>query len=268
MNPVARINPGLRDIFRMGVREIHAYRVWLVLGVFQVLLQLLLLRAIWQAVYGGRDAVEGVPIDTMITYLTIIGLLEFMTRFEIAGRIQQRIDEDRVAVDMVRPVSFVKQMVSLTLGYSAGEWVALVVVIPALLLAGSLAPPAYGVFLVFLASFVLAYTVNLLISLLIGLSSFWLISAGGMRAVVMVSSGLLSGALVPVWFMPEPLRTVVEWLPFQATAFLPASIYVEQAQGWEMWRALGVQAVWVVALWATSAFMWRRAQNRLVVQGG
>ncbi len=61
--------------------------------------------------------------------------------------------------------------------------------------------------------------------------------------------------------MPGPLRTVVEVLPFQATAFLPASIYVEESQGADMWRALGIQLFWIVALWAASAWTWRRASE-------
>lgn len=38
-----------------------------------------------------------------------------------------------------------------------------------------------------------------------------------------ISSDFLAGALVPLWFMPDALRTLLEWLPFQAVMFLPAS---------------------------------------------
>ena len=268
MNGWTRINPGLRDIFRMGVREIYAYRIWLYLGVFQVFLQLVLMRAIWSAVYGDRQLVDGIPIETMITYLTVVGLLEHVMRIDIADEIHERIDQGRVAVDMVRPIGFVRQMVALNLGSAAGVWLTLVVVIPGLLLIGSLTPPDPGPLAMFLASVVLAYAVNMLIWLLVGLTGFWLVNVSGMRSMIWVASGFLAGALVPIWFMPAPLRTVVEWLPFQATAFLPASIYVGQAQEWEMWRALGVQAMWIVILWTVAAWTWRRAQNRLVVQGG
>lgn len=265
---VRRINPGLRDIFRMGVREMFAFRMWLYLGVFEVFLQLILLRAIWSAVYDDRESVDGVPIATMITYLTVVSLLEHIMGIKIADEIHDRIDQGQVAVDMVRPVGFVRQMISLNLGYTAGVWITLIIVIPGLMLVGSLAPPTPGVFLVFLVSVVLAYVVNMLLWLLVGLSGFWLISVDGMRAIMWATSGFLAGSLIPLWFMPGPLRAVVEWLPFQATAFLPASIYVEQAQGWEMWRALAIQAFWVTALWVFSWWVWKRAQNRLVVQGG
>lgn len=261
-------NPGLRDIFRLALRRTYAYRIFTALGVLQVFLQLALLRAIWQAVYGDQEMVDGVEIETMVVYLTVIGLLNFIVYPGIAREIHRRIDQGQVAVDMVRPVGFVRQMVALELGDSAGRWMLLIVVIPGLVLIGSLTPPALPVFAAFLLSLVLAFTVSVLIWLLVGLSGFWLIEVGGMTSMVGIAGNFLAGSTIPLWFMPEPLRILVELLPFQAIYFLPASIYVEQAQGAEMWRALGIQLFWVVSLWLLSAWVWRRAQNRLVVQGG
>lgn len=268
MNELDLRNPGLRDIFRMGMRRVYAYRMWTYLGVLQVFLQLVLIRAVWEAVYGDREIVEGIRIETMVTYLTIVGLVGFIVDSGMAREIHNRIDQGQVAVDMVRPVGFVRQMLALNLGDSAGRWVLLVVVIPGLMVVGSLAPPSPGVFMLFMLSLGMAIVVNSLIWLLVGLTGFWLINVSGMTAVIFVLSSFMAGSMIPVWFMPGPLRVLVEWLPFQATAFLPASIYVEQATGADMWRALGVQALWSVALWVLTAWTWRRAQNQLVVQGG
>lgn len=261
-------NPGLRDIVRMGVRRVFAYRMWGYLGVLQVFLQLVLLQAVWRAVYGDRAVVDGVSIDTMIAYLTVVGLINFIIYPGIADEIERRIDQGQVAVDMVRPVGFVRQMLALELGNSAGRWLLLVLVIPGLMLIGSLALPAVGTLLVFLVSMVLAFAVSVLIFLLVGLASFWLINVGGMRAMVGLASNFLAGSMVPVWFMPGPLRALVEWLPFQAIAFLPASIWVGEATGGEVWRSLAVQAGWVAILALAAWWTWRRAQHRLVVQGG
>jgi ABC-2 type transport system permease protein len=115
---------------------------------------------------------------------------------------------------------------------------------------------------------VLAFAVSVSMWLLVGLSGFWLMQIQGMRGLVAMASSFLAGSMIPVWFMPGPLRTLVEWLPFQSINFLPASIWVGQATGGEIWRALGVQAVWVVVLGLLAAWVWSRAQRRIVVQGG
>jgi len=268
MNAMGKVNPGLRDIFRLGVRRVYAYRMWTYLGVLQVFFQLTLLSAIWRAVYGDRRAVDGVAIETMITYLTVVGLINFIIYPGIADEIHRRINQGQVAVDMVRPVGFVKQMIALELGNSAGRWLLLITVIPGLWLIGSLQLPHAVATLGFLASVALAFTVSTLISLLIGLSGFWLINISGMRAMIFMVGNFLAGSMIPVWFMPEPLRVLTQWLPFQAITFLPASIYVQEATGGEIWRALGIQTLWLVLLWMGAAWTWRRAQDQVVVQGG
>jgi ABC-2 type transport system permease protein len=261
-------NPGLRDIFRMGVRRVYAYRMWTYLGVLQVFLQLMLLRAVWEAVYGDRESVDGVPIETMITYLSVVGLINFIIYPGIASEIARRIEQGQVAVDMVRPVGFVRQMLALEVGDSAGRWILLVVVIPGLMLIGSLAPPSPGAALLFLLSIALAFAVSVLMWLLVGLSSFWLMDIQGMRGLVGMTSSFLAGSMIPLWFMPGPLRAVVEWLPFQSINYLPASIWVGQATGWQVARALGIQLFWALALGMLAAWVWSRAQRRIVVQGG
>jgi len=268
MNAFAGVNPGLWDIFRLAIRRVYAYRTWTFLGVLQVFFQLALLSAIWRAVYGDRPAVDGVAIETMIGYLTVAGLLNFIIYPGIADEIHRRIDQGQVAVDMVRPVGFVRQMIALELGNSAGRWLLLIVVMPGLWLIGSFTLPGPLVTSAFLASVALAFTVSTLISLLVGLSGFWLINISGMRAMIFMVGNFLAGSMVPVWFMPAPLRVLVEWLPFQAITFLPASIYVREATGSQMWRALGIQALWLVVLWMGAAWTWRRAQDQVVVQGG
>ncbi|MGC4193141.1 MAG: ABC-2 family transporter protein [Thermomicrobiales bacterium] len=262
------VNPGLRDIFRMGLRRTYAFRTWLYLGILQVFFQLLLVKAIWKAVYGNAEQVNGVSVDTMITYLTVIGMINFMIYPIIADEIHTRIDDGQVAIDMVRPIGFIRQMLALELGHSVGTWLLLIVVVPGLLLLGSLTPPSPGAFLVFLLSFGLAFAVSIQIWLLVGLSAFWLLNIGGMRSMVGLVGGFFAGSLIPLWFMPGPLRTIAEWLPFQAIAYLPASIYTEQATGGAMWRAIGIQAIWLAILAVAVAQVWNRAQRRLVVQGG
>jgi ABC-2 type transport system permease protein len=261
-------NPGLRDIFRMGVRRVYAYRMFTWLGVLQVFLQLIMLRAIWEAVYGDRREVDGVPIETMITYLTVVGLINFVIYPGIAMEIGRRIEQGQVAVDMVRPVGFVRQMLALELGDSAGRWILLVVVIPGLMLVGSLAPPSPAAALLFLVSLALAFAVSVLMWLLVGLSGFWLMQISGMRGLIGMASNFLAGSMIPVWFMPGPLRTAVEWLPFQSITYLPASIWVGQATGSEMWRALAVQAIWVAVMGLLASWVWQRAQRHIVIQGG
>jgi len=61
---------------------------------------------------------------------------------------------------------------------------------------------------------------------------------------------------------------VLEWLPFQAVTFLPASIFAGETTGSAIVRPLAVQAVWIGILLVLIRLMWNRAQRKLVIQGG
>jgi ABC-2 type transport system permease protein len=117
-------------------------------------------------------------------------------------------------------------------------------------------------------SLVLAYLISLMIWLVVGMGGFWMTSTQGLRFLLSTIQSFLSGAVVPLWFLPDVLRTVLQLLPFQGMAFLPLSIFVGQATGIDILVALGIQLFWVVVLALMAAFVWRRAQWKLVVQGG
>ena len=68
--------------------------------------------------------------------------------------------------------------------------------------------------------------------------------------------------------MPDGLRFAMTLLPFQATNFLPASIYSGQVAGRDTLIPIAQQLVWLVLLSLTARLMWARAQHKIVVQGG
>jgi ABC-type uncharacterized transport system permease subunit len=77
----------------------------------------------------------------------------------------------------------------------------------------------------------------------------------------------LSGAVIPLWFMPGWLQAIADFLPFQAATFTPLSIYFGRPSG-GLAAALAVQLLWVLVLLGICAWVWSRAQRRVVVQGG
>lgn len=256
------------ETIRVAAMRTRVYRVSIIFGLISMAMQLFLLRTVWDAVYGDRESLEGIGRQQLLVYLSISALQRITLPGEISREIDDRVSTGQVAGDLTRPFSFMKQMIARQLGSSLGFSIWLVAAIPLALLIGSLRPPSPTNLAAYALSFVLAYTINLLIWLLVGLASFWLLNAGGLRAMVDMTSGLLSGLVVPVWFMPGWMRSIVEVLPFQAANFLPATIFAGQVGGSDIVRPLLVQAFWIVALLAFAGWVWSRAQRKLVIQGG
>lgn len=265
---IGPVHPAWRELIRISARNVQAFRFRLVGWLLTLMIQLYLLRVVWSAAYDGRESVEGVSSGSLLVYLTISALHRFFLPDRIAFLIEERIRTGSVASDLIRPFGFLKQMIAIQTGSVAGSAPLLIVVVPVAMLVGSLRLPAIETLLVYLVSLALAFVVNALIWMLVGLLGFWLMDIGGLRATISVASSFLAGALVPLWFMPDILRTVVEWLPFQATMFLPASIFAAQTTGSDAIQPLLVQVAWIGVLVAIANVVWRRAQRKLVIQGG
>jgi ABC-2 type transport system permease protein len=79
---------------------------------------------------------------------------------------------------------------------------------------------------------------------------------------------LLSGLLMPIPFFPDWLAGISRWLPFQAIAYVPSSIYLGRFSGADLAAALGLQAAWALVLVGAGALLWKVEARRLTVQGG
>ena len=263
------VHPGFVACMRASIRRTYAYRARFLLWLLRTMAQLYLLRLVWEALYAGRDAVDGIPAVMLIVYLTIAMLQEFLIQPVIVFEIDQRIMRGTVATDIVRPIGFMWQMLGLEFGAVLGRAPVLLLAIPISMLVGSLRlPPTPEAFAGYVASLVLAYVISVLVWMLVGLGGFWMTSIHGLRFLLGTVQGFLAGALVPLWFLPDALRTALELLPFQGMVFLPISIFIGETQGRDLLGALAVQLFWVVALAALAVLVWRRARWKLVVQGG
>ena len=268
MNRSYSINPAWWELIRVTARQFIAFRMNLVFSIAIFMIQLYVTRSVWEAVYAGRSEVDGVSADTLLVYLTISSLGSWFLPGIAAWTIQERVLSGDVALDLVRPFGYLKLVMAQDIGTAWGYAPTLVVYVPAALLVGSLDPPSVGNGALYLVSFALAFLVNSLIWMHIGLLAFWMQHVNGIRAIVGVSTAFLSGALVPLWLMPDGVRFVFRLLPFQALAFLPASIYSGQVTGRDALEPLAIQLLWIGMLLLTVRWMWKRAQDRIVIHGG
>jgi ABC-2 type transport system permease protein len=261
--------PALLEIARTRLRIAYTYRVNVIFATFLTGLQIYLLTVVWKAAYGGRTEVDGIAIEQLLVYLTLANLQLRFLRPEMDFHIQQRIREGQIGFDLSRPVGYPSQLMAGAVGEMVGLLPFLVVAFPVALIAGELTAPAsveagFG----YAAALFLAWIVAALLVLLIGLVSFWTLEMNGFRMIYTLVGNFATGALVPLWFMPDALRAVIQLLPFQAIAFVPVSIYVGAPATGAIWSSLLLQAAWVGILILVIRWVWSKAFRHTVIQGG
>ncbi len=84
-----------------------------------------------------------------------------------------------------------------------------------------------------------------------------------------LGSGVLAGLYFPLGFLPGPLETVLRYAtPFPSILQVPLDVLVEREPMATGLTLVAVQAGWAVLLLALCRLVQRRAERRLVVQGG
>lgn len=257
------------SLIRVGRLTPWMYRASTLLSLVVLAIEVALYAVVWRAIYGGHTgSVAGADVDTAVGYavlgITIAGVLNVWPGNSIEGRVRDGL----IGVDLTRPIGLLTQSLAVQTGYVIAGLPAVLVGLGTGLLVGGLAGPSgMAAAAGFAVSLVLAFCVSQLITLLMSLASFWTLEVGGIGMMFAVVRMFMSGAILPLWFMPGWLRGIAEALPFQAATYTPLATYFGRPPG-GLAAALGVQALWVLVLAVLCALVWSRAKRWVVVQGG
>ena len=245
------------------------YRFEYVMGIINTVLNFLVYWCIYKALYGGATEVDGITFSMVATNFVIsLGLTNAFSKNEMF--LQDKIKQGTIANEFLKPVNFKLRMMFEDLG--DGFFKVVFNFLPAVIIAmlfTKLEPPA-GIFnfLLCIISAVLGYLVLWHISFIIQTLAFWLFNVWGLVTIKNVIVNILSGVLLPLWFMPEPILNIIKFTPFDSIFFTPVQLYLGQLQGYEIIINFGRQLLWIGILYAIGELLWRKGIKRLVVQGG
>jgi ABC-2 type transport system permease protein len=115
---------------------------------------------------------------------------------------------------------------------------------------------------------VLSYAILWLLSAIVGLVAFWAMELGNMGMVKDSIVRILSGSIIPLWFFPSSIQTISKFLPFQYTYQTPLAIYIGEIRTVDALKAMGIQFVWIAALYVLLYVVWNKAKKKTLIQGG
>lgn len=178
-----------------------------------------------------------------------------------------------IAYELCRPVSIYNMWFARSIGARTAE--ATLRCVPVLLGACLIpapykisAPADFGCFLLFLPTMLLALSVTVSFCMLVYMLCFFTVSPQGWRMLFTGAVEFLSGSILPLPFMPEPYRSIIEYLPFASMQNVPFRIYSGSLTGNAMIKAILLQIFWLVFLVLLGNLICKLAQRRVVVQGG
>jgi ABC-2 type transport system permease protein len=259
----------LKGLYRGGYRAVLAYRSDLMFGIAGMIIQVVLTVTVWRVLYLDKNQVSGVDSSTAVSYAVLAACFQSIVMPWQFSSLPLRIMQGQIGVDMIRPRSLISQCLAQATGTLVGRLpIGLSGLVVGLALRGVRPPAGELELLAWVCSTGLGIANVLTINLLVSMAAFWTLEISGPMIIYRFGSAFLSGALVPLWFMPDWLRQVVSWLPFQAQIYAPLSLWFGAGSGESIVRTLAVQGMWVVILWLLLQLVWRQAVRKVVILGG
>jgi ABC-2 type transport system permease protein len=262
-----RLEPYVEFAKKAFARE-ATYRMEVFTNIGSLVLRVYLLKCLWTALYSQNVAPINLPLHGMITYATVALLMSLILEVDGTRMIRDAVREGNIAMVLMKPISAPLYFFSDGLGQTLLH---VILVIPCLLFALLIVHvdvPDAATFAVFLLAFLIGYGVNFFLNFLMNSIAFWTLETFAMQLIVRWASDLLSGQIIPLTFFPGLLGNLLFALPFAAIYSTPLLIYVGIIPRDQWALALAVQVMWLVLFGALSAFVWRAAQRRVVIQGG
>lgn len=233
-------------------------------------MEILIFRAFW------LESPERFPMgmEALAAYIWLQqAFLSFYAAWTWDNDILEAVKTGSVAYELTRPMDLYGMWMSRALAQRLSRGV--LRALPILLL-GVLLPAPYGlrfrispaVFGLFLVSLALMLTVVCSFSLLIYALTFHLTDSNGVRVVSVAAADLLGGGIVPLPFLPEPLRTVAALSPFGSMQNVPLRIFGGDIAGAQIPRAMGLQLLWAVVLISAGYAIMRAGLRKTVIAGG
>lgn len=224
----------------------------------------------WKALFINSDSVQGVNVDTMLVYTVVSSMISVVLSTNVERRITTSVQKGTIAIDMMRPVN----VFGIFLAEDIATMIALffqnllpIFVIGSIFI--KLPVPSSGFNLVlFLVSLFMAFWINWLLAGMFGMISFWAINMDALIQVKKHLIRLLSGSIIPLWFFPEGIRSVLECLPFAYLYQLPLNIYVGKQDVNGLIQGLLVQVLWLCGLFIAFFALQKRVTGKVMIQGG
>ena len=246
-----------------------AYRFDHLMGILSTCLQFFIFYEIYRALYGGSESVDGITMSMVTTnFVLSLGLGAIFAPNDYF--LPSRIWDGSISTELLRPMSFKGRMVAENVGEAAFNLI--FKFIPVLLIAifttGMEKPANAMSLLLFVLSAVLGYGVLWSISFTVQMTAFWLINIWSLITIKDVFVNVLSGVMIPLWFMPDWMSGVMKFTPFASIYFTPVQIYLGQLSGSEIAFKCVVQIAWTAVIFLVGNMLWNKGQKKLVVQGG
>lgn len=258
------------ELLKNSIKQSLVYRANVFINFLTSFLYLFVTVNIWKALYRGVSQMDDISFTQMLTYVLITQVLVSFKGMQVSNFFAMRIRKGDISLDFIKPYDLKYYSIFVT----AGEVLFKIVVysLPMLflgiLLWGFQFPKEGWQWLCFIISASLGAVIYTLIEYVMGLTIFWFKTGFHVQWIMNALFTLFSGSKVPLWFYPDWLKVIADYLPFRFIVFEQANIFAGDVTFGYAITVMIIQIFWIMVLSLIGRIVWHYAQRVITVQGG
>ena len=263
------ILPYLLEI-KLSLRDRLVFKKDVIIRIITSFLLSMTTMELWSVIMRTSDnssAIEGI---NTIKYMLLASSLTMMIDATPGDEITSRIVSGSISRDLLYPVS----LPLIILGKSIGKVIAtfMLNVVPIFMVLSLMYNISWTSSLssLLLAIFywLIGYLIYFMLNLQIDMISFWWQETFYFHYTKEAVYAFLSGALIPLWYYPDWLKSIVNLLPFKNIMYVPIATYLETVSAEEMkWNCLNM-GIWFFVFLIITCLIWNIGVKKTVSNGG
>ncbi len=259
-------------LIKAGILDFLQFRLGTFVIIVGNMIYLIVIYNLWKAIYASVDTptVNGMTFEETMIYLVLASsMFSFMECF-LVWEMGRSIQDGNITLALLKPMGYAKyQYFSLAGNLVASFFLTFIptFIVIEIITNGAIRPGINLLF--FLFSVILGTTINFAVDFFVGTICIYTESIWGINIMKEVIVMFLSGATVPLAFFPKTLRSIVDFLPFQAIYHTPLTILTDSTLTIPaMLSMLGMQCIWVVVTLLIGNLFWHFSIRAITVNGG
>lgn len=267
--------PSLRKyktLTRAGIMEALNFRASYIVAIVGNLVYLVVIYYLWKAIYASSNTeiVNGMTFQDTMIYLVLAAALSGFLEVYLIWGLGRDIQTGKIVLNIIKPMDF---QIYYFFYYSGNYVMAFFTTfLPTFVLVYFLTGGAIPIgvnLLFFLVSLVFGLLINFCIDYFVATICLYTQSTWGINIMKEVIVLFVSGATVPLAFFPEPLKTIVGYLPFQAIYNTPLQFLINESLSMnDCIKMLLLQVFWVIVTISLSRLFWKKSLKIITVNGG
>jgi ABC-2 type transport system permease protein len=258
------------EFAKVSFKREFVYRSNTIIMILRNLIYIFISISIWKSLLGTGTSVNGIYFQDMVSYLVIGLIVKNMIRSQISYTIADKVKSGEIVTDLILPVRFHFYIFSEQFGRNL--FYTLFSTVPVCLLSSF----AYGFkvqlqminLLYFSLTIILGIILMYYIDYVLGLLSFWLKNGLYIEFFLGALFDIFSGAVIPIWFYPDMMRSITYYLPFRLVSFEPISIFINKTEPAHFHIIVITQLFWIGIFILLERIVWYQAQKIVTIDGG